>query len=397
MSDKPQLYDVGGVMLPQPFRAGRLGHLGLYIDDLDQACDFFGNVLGFRKTDIGALPHPGATPRSHFFSHCTDHHALALISADIGRSRDPRYGNGITVNQISFQVRTLEEVIAAYEYFVGKGYEIWRVGRDRPGSNYAVYFRDPDGFNIEVFYGMEQIGWDGRSKPIARFAHLSQAIAPELPRPSEQTEVMEAEAQGMQVTEGFLVRDNGTPAYDVGGIMLPRPFKVVGLGPITLFVKDVDASIGFYRDLMGLEVTQEIDVRGRRCVFLRVGTEHHTLTLVPVSLRDELGLSPKTTLAFMGLQVPTYRQLRDARQYMLDKGYREIEVPGELHCGIDIAAHFEGPEGHVVQLYFDMERVGWDGRTRPMETREFARPSWPEVIPPKSDTYRDLRFTGPLG
>lgn len=391
------LYDVGGVRLPQPFRAGRLGHVGLYIDDLDQACDFFGNVLGFRKTDMGGRATPDAPPRSHFFSHCADHHSLALISSEIGRSRDPRFGNGITVNQISFQVRTLEEVVAAHRHFKGLGYDIWRIGRDRPGSNYAVYVRDPDRFTVELFYGMEQIGWDGRSKPIAAFAHLGTAVEPQLPCPSELDEVIEAEAKGMQPGDGFLVRDAGAGRFDVGGILLPRPFKVVGLGPVSLFVEDIDVSTAFYRDRLGLAVTEEIRFQGHRCVFLRVGTEHHTIALLPLGLRAELGLSERTTLAFLGMQVPTYRQLRDARQYLLDKGYRELDIPPQLHCGIDIATHFMGPEGHVIQLHFDMERIGWDGRPRPLEQRTFARPGWPEAIDSGADTYRDLRFMGPLG
>lgn len=391
------LHDVGGVMLPQPFRAARLGHFGLYIDDLDKACDFFGPVLGLRKTDIGALPHPGAAPRSHFFSHNSDHHALALIAADVGRARDPRFGNGITLNQLSFQVRTLEEVTAAYHFFKDKGYEIWRVGRDRPGSNWAVYFRDPDGFTVELFYGMEQLGWEGRSKPIADFAHLSQATEPELPCASEQTEIELAEAQGMQASKGFLVRDVGEPSHDVGGVLLPRPFKVVGLGPMSLFVNDLDVSLGVYRDQLGLSVTEEIIHRGHRCAFLRTGTEHHTIALLPIALQAELGLSERTSLAFIGLQVPTYRQLKAARGYLLAKGFAELDVPAQLHCGIDIAAHFQGPEGHVVQLHFDMERIGWDGRPRPFEQRSFERPAWTDTVPAGADTYRDWRFMGPLG
>ena len=38
-------------------------------------------------------------------------------------------------------------------------------GRDMPGSNWHTYLLDPDGHSNELYYGIEQIGWDGYSKP----------------------------------------------------------------------------------------------------------------------------------------------------------------------------------------------------------------------------------------
>ena len=34
----------------------------------------------------------------------------------------------------------------------------------RPGIDYAAYVLDPDGHPIELYYYMEQIGWDGRCR-----------------------------------------------------------------------------------------------------------------------------------------------------------------------------------------------------------------------------------------
>ena len=62
--------------------------------------------------------------------------------------------------------------------------------------------------------------------------------------------------------------------------MLPRPFKVTKIGPVNLFVADVDASERFYTELLGLTKTEDVQFRGQRCVFLRCGTDHHTIGLV---------------------------------------------------------------------------------------------------------------------
>ena len=72
------------------------------------------------------------------------------------------------------------------------------------------------------------------------------------------------------------------------------------VGPVRLFVLDVQGSVDWYTRVLGLRVTEEIDFRGHRCVFLRCNTEHHSLALYPVELRDEIGLSPHTTCLSLG-------------------------------------------------------------------------------------------------
>ena len=41
-------FDVGGVMLPQPFKIRRLGHFGLNVPDPKACLDFYCEGLGFR-------------------------------------------------------------------------------------------------------------------------------------------------------------------------------------------------------------------------------------------------------------------------------------------------------------------------------------------------------------
>ena len=396
MNNSNERFDVGGVRLPQPFKIGRLGHLGLYVDEPYVSSCFYADVLGLRRTDV-LQPIGAATPIGYFHTHNTDHHAMAFISADLGRQRDPRYGSTVTVNQLSFQVGSLEEVVNAYHWFSSKGQDIFRMGRDRPGSNWALYFKDPDGHMLELFYGMEQIGWNGRSKSMATFAHLSRTSAPELPQPAELDEIVAVEQQGKCLDDGFLSRDLAGGKYSVGGVLLARPFRVVGHGPTLLFVADMAQSERFYTQELGFTVTEQTSVHGHRCLFLRVGSEHHTIGLVPIEARQKLGLPEHTTLATFGLRMGSYRQLRDAVTYLQAKGLQQLQLPPELHPGIEYAAHFIAPEGHCLQLYFDMERIGWDGLPRSPEQRRVATLPWPESIDALSDSYADRGFMGPLG
>jgi catechol-2,3-dioxygenase len=389
------MYDVGGVLMARPFKARRLGHFALWQTDLEMARHLYVDVLGFRHTDT--VERDGK-PVAVFTSHGTDHHSLAAIHAATAEGvRKAHYENGVLVNQISFQVGTLEEVANAHEYFVQRQVTISRLGRDFPGSNWALYVLDPDGHRIEFYYGMEQIGWDRRSKPAAAYLReVRNGFT--LPQPAEMTELTTCERSGIDLGAGFRPTEDLPYDYWVGGVLLQRPFKATRIGPVKLFVSDIDASERFYTELLGLIKTEEVDYHGHRCVFLRCGVEHHSIGLLPVALRQELGFDAPSTLMSIGMQVATYSQLRNAIGFLKQKGLRFIDsIPFELHPGIDYAAHAIGPDGHGIELYHAMEQIGWDGQPKPAAQRRRVDPNWPQALESTPDTYADQTFQGPLG
>jgi catechol 2,3-dioxygenase-like lactoylglutathione lyase family enzyme len=388
-------YDVGGVLRERPFNVGRLGHFGLYIEDAAEMTHFYSDLLGFRVTDH--LFRDDGSACGTFLTYNSDHHSMVLIDAEIGRARNENYGRGVTVNQISFQVSTLQEVVDANSALVDEGAPVWRVGRDMPGSNWAVYFTDPDGHTVELFYGMEQIGWDRRSKPFAAFGQYRTSVLPAVPQPAELEEIRSVVSSGADTGSGNQWDDAQPAIYNVGGVLLPRPFKVVNSGPISLFVADLDMSVAFYRDRMGLAVTEESYWLGQRVVHLRTGTEHHTITLLPIGLRKSLRLDPRTTLMGYGLQVGSYRQLRDAAEFLSNNGYEMVELPSEVHTGIDYALHLVDPEGHCVQLYHEMEQVGSAGTPMSPAERRRVTSDWPDQLDRTTPTTPNLTFQGPLG
>ena len=51
MSLNGHRYDVGGVLLERPFKIRRLGHFGFNFDKLEEAREFYGDLLGFTVSD----------------------------------------------------------------------------------------------------------------------------------------------------------------------------------------------------------------------------------------------------------------------------------------------------------------------------------------------------------
>ena len=181
--------------------------------------------------------------------------------------------------------------------------------------------------------------------------------------------------------------------------MLPRPFKITKVGPVNIFVNDLEASAQYYTDVLGFRVTEEINYRDQKAVFLRVGSEHHSLGLFPKEMRRQLGLGGHTTCLSFGVEVGSYEQLKNGVAFLKEKGVKFVEIPNELHPGIDYAAYAIDPEGTCIQIYCYMEQIGWDGKPRPAHERRPSLPmdQWPEAIEPLSDTFADQTFQGPLG
>jgi catechol 2,3-dioxygenase-like lactoylglutathione lyase family enzyme len=405
MSGSQTKFNVGGVLLNQPFKIRRLGHFGFNLSNMEAGVHFYVDLLGFRISDVMDYSRRAkdpaqvaglGDPNGYFTRYGTDHHAMVLfpkrVRDALGRSEQP----GITVNQITWQVGSLAEVGSAIRWFNERGIKQQRSGRDMPGSNWHTYLYDPDGQSNELYYGIEQIGWNGHSKPRAMYDRGFDK-PPELPQMSEFAEVEEARAKGVDIFSGYRHIDKLPPTYDVDGVLLPRPFKIVRLGPVYLFTEDFDKAVEFYRDTLGFTLTEDVTWRGERCLFLRANTEHHSVALLPLNLREPLSLSPHSKCAAFGLQLANYRQLRDAVKFFRDNGVEVTEsLPHELHPGIEYSATVRDPDGHTIQLYYAMEQIGWDGKARPKDSRVPRKLSeWPETLEHDANAYLGEAFSGP--
>lgn len=399
-------FSVGGVALDRPFRIVRLGHFGFNLDNLEDGIRFYTDLLGFVVTDIRdaserftkeQLAQIKGPPIGVFTRYGSDHHAMVLFNRSMRELADgkARWPDGVTTNQITWQCGSLGQIADAVKWFAARQVPIVRSGRDMPGSNWHTYVTDPDHNVNELYYGIEQIGWDGYSKPWDMHDRAFRE-APPMPQISEYQEVEDALARGVDFAKGYRHTQRPAATYDVDGILLARPFKIVRMGPVRLFVKDVAAARQFYTEMLGFTPSETVVYKGHACEFLRANTEHHSVALYPLSLREELGLSTHTTNFSIGLQLANYRQLRDARAFLAEKGCKIRELPPELFPGIDYQFIVHDPDGHAVQLYYYMEQIGWDGKPRPASERPRAAPGvWPETIAAQPDSYMGEPFLGP--
>jgi len=150
MSDHPQRPH------GMPFRITKIGHVVLKVADLQRSVRFYNEVLGFPVSDVyGEDMMPGGM----VFLRCNaDHHGLALIGGG-GPSSNAE------MHHLAFEVGSLDEVIRARDHLRAYNATIDFEGRRRAGVQIAVEFRDPDGHRLEIYWGLDQVGSDGVTRP----------------------------------------------------------------------------------------------------------------------------------------------------------------------------------------------------------------------------------------
>jgi len=403
-ADGLQRFDVGGYWQDRPFRVVRLGHLGLNCTLIDESLHFYRDLLGLRVSDRmefkDRIPDPSVIEGlgdtgGYFMRHGTEHHSFVLFNKQVREAVDTKrdFRPEVTINQISWHVNSLQEVVDGEAWLREEGQKIQRAGRDMPGSNWHAYFYDVDGHTNELFYGMEQLGWQSSSKPLEFYSHMLRETA-KLPQISETEEVNTAIANGIDLDSGQRNVPTTPGRYDLGGVLANRPFKITRIGPLRLFVDDVPAAVGFYRDILGLRVTEAVEYDGLRGVLLRAGTEHHAVGVYDLRLRERLGLSPHSTTFAIGMQVGGYRQLRDARGYLLEQGLTELKLPAELFPGMPRAFRVQDPDGHVIELYDGMRQVVEPASEGPRA--ETFGDAWPEILEDDGIPFLGEPYLGPV-
>ena len=144
-----------------PFDLRKIGHVVLMVSDLKRSVAFYTGVLGFKVSDIyGEDMMPGGM----VFMRCNpDHHGVALVGGAQGASQSRE------LHHMAFEVGTLDEVFRARKHLRESGATIRFDGRRRAGVQMAVEFLDPDGHNLEIYWGLDQIGTEGIARPKAEW------------------------------------------------------------------------------------------------------------------------------------------------------------------------------------------------------------------------------------
>lgn len=132
-------------------RVDRLGHVGIFCNDVSLMREFYTDIIGLAVADEKA-------GRVVFLSSRPDeeHHELVLIG---GRTAA---ADAVLLQQVSFRCSTLDDVVGYYQRLRDAGVRFDMIVSH--GNAVGVYFYDPEGNRIEVY-------WDTGHKVTQPFLH----------------------------------------------------------------------------------------------------------------------------------------------------------------------------------------------------------------------------------
>jgi catechol 2,3-dioxygenase len=127
--------------------------------------------------------------------------------------------------------------------------------------------------------------------------------------------------------------------------------RVVGLGHIGIYVRDLDRMTTFYRDFLGMQVTKQSP---GRAVFLSSDPERvdHEIALMTGRAADQ---EPQL-IQQISLRVNTLEDLRDFKRRILQAGYQIDNIVTHLSA---IGCYFFDPEGNRTEVFWLTGRPSW--------------------------------------
>jgi len=127
----------------------------------------------------------------------------------------------------------------------------------------------------------------------------------------------------------------------------------VSIGHVHLKVADLGRALGFYRDVLGFEVTQFYP----GAAFLSAGGYHHHIALNTWESKGGPPPAPGTTgLYHVAIRYPTRTALADAMRRLMAA---HTPLDGASDHGVSEALYLRDPDGNGVELYWDRPEDEW--------------------------------------
>ena len=300
----------------QKVKVNKLGHVGLWVNDIVAQTRFYRQVLGLdQRIPTEAMQDADVNDAATFLSLGDEHHCLALFNdvrpaATNGRKSVQRS----QLHHISFEVSTDAELAALAARLKIAGVELRLETRDGdPEMGDTLWFSDPDGNRIEI------------------------SVTPE------------------DTTTYSSVTRTHRP--------LLRPYTLQHIGLQTTRLEEM---VDFYTEALGFDIS---DWLLRESAWLRCTNDHHTIMFT----QGKQGIDH---LAFAAADGPELLHWSD---YLSRNQTPILWGPGRHGAGNDLFVQFADSEGVTIELSAELQQYYDHDVTTPprlWHTRTMAHNLW---------------------
>ena len=157
------------------------------------------------------------------------------------------------------------------------------------------------------------------------------------------------------------------------------PFRIQKIGHVVLNVTDMDRSVKFYTEVLGMKVSDvyKEDMMPGGMVFMRFNSDHHGVALVG-GMEEP---SKSIELNHFAFEVGTLDEVLRAAIHLHNHNV-QVDFEGRRRAGVQIAVEFRDPDGHRLEIYWGLDQVGSDGHVRPGNEWKWAHSLYDAVTDP---------------
>jgi catechol 2,3-dioxygenase len=124
------------------------------------------------------------------------------------------------------------------------------------------------------------------------------------------------------------------------------------IGHVNLAVTDLERGVRFYRDIIGLHVTQ----RDQHSAFLAAGDYHHHVALNTWDPETTPRSAHSAGLHHFALRLPALAALAEVVVRLLRAGHPLL---GATDHGVNLAVYLRDPDGNGLELMVDRPSADW--------------------------------------
>jgi catechol 2,3-dioxygenase len=127
------------------------------------------------------------------------------------------------------------------------------------------------------------------------------------------------------------------------------------LGHVVFYVKELERSLAFYRDLLGFKEVGRIF--GGAAAALTSGRTHHELLLIEVGEAPAPPRGRRLGLYHIGIKIgDSLEELRAAKRALEQAG---VPISGMSDHTVSQSLYLHDPDGNEVELYVDADEAIW--------------------------------------
>jgi catechol 2,3-dioxygenase len=125
------------------------------------------------------------------------------------------------------------------------------------------------------------------------------------------------------------------------------------VGHVVIKMRDLDEAKRFYRDILGMKITDEREGFG---VFFRFQDYHHDIAVFKVNDDAESPQKNQVGLAHIALVADSFDTVKAMHQRLKE---HEVPIVRTVDHGITRSVYFTDPEGNELEVYCEVPEKPW--------------------------------------